>query len=93
MLNRFLAPAPTLEFFRDHLVTFSSGVPTIWQGIRQILSSDPALGKGEIVCQIYPFHVHLRFVLCMQVNSDPSWESTTKKKQYRAQTETPHLWW
>jgi hypothetical protein len=26
MLNRFLAPAPTLHFFKDHGVTFSSGV-------------------------------------------------------------------
>eukprot|EP00035_Acanthoeca_spectabilis_P031411 m.14018 g.14018 ORF g.14018 m.14018 type:complete len:560 (-) comp4738_c0_seq1:180-1859(-) len=45
-LNRFLAPQPTLEFFTDYGVTFSSGVPVIWQGVRQILTANPNLGKG-----------------------------------------------
>lgn len=45
-LNRFLAPGPTLEFFRDHGVTMSNGVPTIWQGIRGILNANPELGRG-----------------------------------------------
>lgn len=44
-LNRFLAPGPTLEFFIDHDVTFSTGVPTIWQGVRAALIANPSLGK------------------------------------------------
>ena len=45
-LNRFMAPQPTLKFFTDYNVTYSSGVPTIWQGIRQVLKADPSLGAG-----------------------------------------------
>mmetsp|Transcript_3770 Transcript_3770/g.9481 ORF Transcript_3770/g.9481 Transcript_3770/m.9481 type:complete len:326 (-) Transcript_3770:229-1206(-) len=45
MLNRFMGPAPTLEFFTDYGVTISNGVPTIWQGIQSILTANPVLGK------------------------------------------------
>lgn len=45
-LNRFMAPQPTLKFFTDYNVTYSSGVPTIWQGIRSVLKADPSLGAG-----------------------------------------------
>ena len=45
-LRNFLQPAPTLEFFTDFGVTYSSGVPTIWQGIRQILTKEPSRGKN-----------------------------------------------
>lgn len=44
-LNRFLAPGPTLDFFGDYNVTYSSGVPTIWQGIRSAVTADPSLGS------------------------------------------------
>eukprot|EP00040_Diaphanoeca_grandis_P044553 m.12720 g.12720 ORF g.12720 m.12720 type:complete len:561 (+) comp9418_c0_seq1:34-1716(+) len=44
-LNRFLAPKPTLDFFVDYGATFSTGVPTIWQGVRQELIQNPSLGK------------------------------------------------
>ena len=32
--------------FTDEGVTFSAGVPTIWQGIRTALEEDPALAEG-----------------------------------------------
>eukprot|EP00041_Stephanoeca_diplocostata_P021133 m.486459 g.486459 ORF g.486459 m.486459 type:complete len:224 (+) comp21743_c1_seq36:119-790(+) len=44
-LNRFLQPDKTLEMFVDHGVTYSLGVPTIWQGVKDILIKNPALGK------------------------------------------------
>merc|ERR1719445_21485 len=44
--SRFTSPADTLQMFVDQGVTFSAGVPTIWQGIRTALTSDEKLGKG-----------------------------------------------
>jgi acyl-CoA synthetase (AMP-forming)/AMP-acid ligase II len=44
--NRFMAADDILRMFTDEGVTFSAGVPTIWQGIRTALEEDPALAEG-----------------------------------------------
>ena len=44
--NRFMAADDVLRMFTDEGVTFSAGVPTIWQGIRTALEEDPALAEG-----------------------------------------------
>lgn len=43
--NRFTGPDYTLEMFVDQGVTFSAGVPTIWQGIRNTLMANKELSK------------------------------------------------
>lgn len=35
--------------FTDEGVTFSAGVPTIWQGIRAALVDEPALAEGLLL--------------------------------------------
>jgi acyl-CoA synthetase (AMP-forming)/AMP-acid ligase II len=47
--NRFMDPASIMTMFTDEGVTFSAGVPTIWQGIRTALEADPALADGLVL--------------------------------------------
>lgn len=37
--GRFMDPASTLQCFADWKVTISSGVPTVWQGVRALIES------------------------------------------------------
>lgn len=41
MPHRFMAPSRLIELMADEGVTISAGVPTIWQGIRAIIESQP----------------------------------------------------
>ncbi len=41
MPNRFMTPDKLLQLMCDEEVTISAGVPTIWQGVRQILERHP----------------------------------------------------
>merc|ERR1719273_414045 len=43
--NYFTTPEEVLEMIVDHGVTFSAGVPVIWQGIRNVLSSNINLAR------------------------------------------------
>ena len=42
-------PGDVLKMFTDEGVTFSAGVPTIWQGIRTALEADPSLAEGLLL--------------------------------------------
>ena len=45
-ISRFGQPENTLKMFIDQGVTFSAGVPTIWQGIRAALEASPVDRAG-----------------------------------------------
>ena len=47
--NRFMSPEAILTMFTEEGVTFSAGVPTIWQGVRAALESEPALAEGLVL--------------------------------------------
>ena len=42
-------PGDVLKMFTDEGVTFSAGVPTIWQGIRTALEAEPSLAEGLLL--------------------------------------------
>lgn len=54
MPHRFMTPDKLLQLMTDEEVTISAGVPTIWQGVRQILEKEGAsfdLGKlSRLTC-------------------------------------------
>ena len=41
MPHRFMDPARLLRLIADEGVTLSAGVPTIWQGVKSVLETDP----------------------------------------------------
>ena len=53
-ISRFGQPENTLKMFIDQGVTFSAGVPTIWQGIRAALEASPVDRAGFKVCTVCP---------------------------------------
>jgi len=46
MPHRFMNPGRLIELMADEGVTISAGVPTIWQGVKQIMESEP--GKYDL---------------------------------------------
>ena len=43
MPHRFMDPARLIELMSSEKVTLSAGVPTIWQGVKGLYESNPAL--------------------------------------------------